>query len=101
MKKTFNFPGDAWDGIREAFCENVYEEVVRNPKFTGEDDEPQLIPNPLTRDEFAEQEVLKLIAERARDWMERAREAPIKAQIKQDVNERIQAVIANTTITTE
>jgi hypothetical protein len=101
MKKIFDFPGDAWDGVREALCENAYMEQVPNPDYTGAEGESYFIPNPLTKDQFAEQAVLSYITQRARDWMRRMRKAEINAQIDAEVDERIELVRANTTITTE
>jgi hypothetical protein len=101
MKKIFDFPDDAWDGVREALCENAYKDQVWNPDYTGKEGESQFIPNPLTRDQFAEQAVLRYITERARNWMERMQRAPLEAQIQAAVTQRIEFVIANTAITTE
>lgn len=101
MKKIFDFPGDAWDGVREALCENAYQEQICNPDFTGKEGESQFIPNPLTKDQFAEQIVLSYITERARNWMERMRLAPLEKQNREEVAQRIEFVRANTTITTE
>lgn len=103
MKKIFDFPGDAWDGVREALCENGYMDQVPNPAYTGQPDstEPYMIPNPLTKDQFAEQAVLNYITQRAQSWMERMRLAPLEKQNREEVAQRIEFVRANTTITTE
>jgi len=101
MKKIFDFPGDAWDGVREALCENAYQEHIPNPEYTGKEGEPLMIPNPQTKDKFAEQAVVDYVSEKARDWMERTRLAPLEQQNREEVAQRINFVKTNTIITTE
>lgn len=94
----FSFPSDAWDGIVQSLTENKYQEQITNPDYEPGSEEPEMIDNPVTREEAATQAIVTHVEAVFKAWSIRQNLAPAQQAVKDAAEARAAEVRAATSI---
>jgi hypothetical protein len=83
-KIELNIPDEHLPIVVDALCGIDYQEEVPNPNY-GQEGEPQMIPNPMTRGQFAKVVVLDYVKHRVRAYREGIINSNASTQAKDEV----------------
>lgn len=95
------FPDDAYEGCVDAFSVG-YQPYVPNPEYESDPQtQPLQIANPITREQYAQQQVMLMIGHKWREHKIQLERAVAERAIEQAVEARLNEVVATSNVTVE